>query len=300
MDKFEKLPLRESMRRTHHKESYDMKIYDQGRQNYKIVSRYIDRCLKKSIGKNFDKVKKHMIERMCYNSLARYEHNLVEDLIRGYIGEGDKYMIDSQGRIQINEEYAKRRKGWRDRRMSKKLTLIDSNKDKVYGLRDDMTDSEIDILKTKLIINGSYNKSLFNHIVNGGTLSYVKYSDFIHSIKPDKVYKDKWGYWNHDYSLRDYVEDCFIVAEDNIIYVFKDGTAEYRQFKKEQQDQKRKTKRKREKELNEYYNNLLQDLENTKKEKECKKDIVDRDRLGFDDESFKGEPYHGQKRKKTT
>lgn len=28
------------------------------------------------------------------------------------------------------------------------------------------------------------------------------------------------------------------------------------------------------------------------------KDIVDRDRHGFDENSFIGEPYHGQKRKK--
>ena len=60
IDNLDKMPVKESMRRYHHKEGYSMKIYDQGRQNYKIVSRYIDRCLMKSIGKNFDKVKKHI------------------------------------------------------------------------------------------------------------------------------------------------------------------------------------------------------------------------------------------------
>lgn len=35
-----------------------------------------------------------------------------------------------------------------------------------------------------------------------------------------------------------------------------------------------------------------------RKAEEHKNDIVDRDRLGFDENSFKGEFYHGQKRKK--
>ena len=190
----DKMPVKESMRKTHHKEGYCMKIYDQGRQNYKIVSRYIDRCLKKSIGKNFDKVKKHMIERMCYNSLARYEHNLVEDLIRGYIGEGDKYMIDSQGRIQINEEYAERLRHWREYDRKKRTTLIDNSKEKTYRLREDISDSELEIMKSRLIENGSYNKELFNHVANGGILSFVKYSNFIQSIKYDSIEKDRWGY----------------------------------------------------------------------------------------------------------
>ena len=54
-------PQRISMRKTHFRESYDMKIYDQGTQNYKIVGRYIDRYLKKSIGRNYNKVKKHIL-----------------------------------------------------------------------------------------------------------------------------------------------------------------------------------------------------------------------------------------------
>ena len=43
---------------------------------------------------------------------------------------------------------------------------------------------------------------------------------------------------------------------------------------------------------------LLWSIEDKRKAAEIAKDIIDRDRLGFDDESFKGEFYHGQKRKK--
>ena len=46
------------------------------------------------------------------------------------------------------------------------------------------------------------------------------------------------------------------------------------------------------------YETLLNYIEAEKKYKERAKDIVDIYRHGFDEESFKGEFYHGQKRKK--
>jgi hypothetical protein len=239
-----------------------------------------------------------MLEKMCYNSLARYEHNLVEELIGGYIGEGDKYMIDSQGRIQINEEYAERHKGWRDRRMSKKLTLVDNSKEKTYRLREDISDSELDILKSMLIENGSYNKELFNHVANGGILSFVKYSNFIQSIKYDNIVKDRWGYSEYIYDTRDYVESCFEIADDDVLYIFDENSSEYKQYKKECQDKKHKADRERRRRNEEYNDNILYYIEYNRKKKEHDKDIVDRDRLGFDEDSFKGEFYHGQKRKK--
>ena len=42
---------------------------------------------------------------------------------------------------------------------------------------------------------------------------------------------------------------------------------------------------------------LLWSIEDKRKADELAKDIITRDRLGFDDESFKGEFYYGQKRK---
>ena len=298
IENLDKLPVKESMRKSHHKEGYCMKIYDQGRQNYKIVSRYIDRCLMKSIGKNFDKVKKHICERMCYNRLARYEHNLIESLISGYIGKGDKYTIDSQGRIQLSDEYAERLKRWREYDRKKRTTLIDSSKEKTYRLIDGLSDSELDILKSMLIENGSYNKELFNHVANGGILSFVKYSNFIQSIKYDSIVKDRWGYSEYIYDTRDYVESCFVVADDDVLYIFDENSSEYKQYKKECQDKKHKAERERRKRNEEYNENILYCIEYNRKKKEHDKDIVDRDRLGFDEDSFKGEFYHGQKRKK--
>ena len=56
--------------------------------------------------------------------------------------------------------------------------------------------------------------------------------------------------------------------------------------------------RKKNKDKKEYCENLLYSIEYSRKKKEDDINIIDRDRLGFDDNSFKGDAYHGQQRKK--
>ena len=101
------------------------------------------------------------------------------------------------------------------------------------------------------------------------------------------------------YETKEYVESCFEIAEDNVVYVFDENSTDYRQYKKECQDKKHKEDRERRKRNEEYNENILYCIEYDRKKKEHDEDIVDRDRLGFDEDSFKGEPYHGQKRKNT-
>ena len=290
---------KESMRHSHYKERYEMKIYIQGSQNYKIVSRYIDRCLMKHIGKNLDKVKKHIYKKMCYNNLTRHENNIIEKIIYRYIGENKKYILDDLHRVQLNKEYLKLCKEIKRRNMNKILTIVDISKEKFYKIREDITESEIEILKNMLIDNGSYEKRFFNHIISGGVITSSKYNDFIYSIGYDYIEKDKCGYDRYIYNTREYAISCFNIIDDNIVYVF-DGkkSSEYKQYKKECLDREHKEKRELKKYRDEYYDNILYSIESEKKKKEEEKNNIDRDRLGFDENSFKGEPYHGKKRKK--
>ena len=69
-------------------------------------------------------------------------------------------------------------------------------------------------------------------------------------------------------------------------------------MKKETQKQKDKELREHLKKREIINETLLHDIESDRKYKERLKDIVDRDRMGFDENSFKGDFYHGQKRKK--
>lgn len=294
------MPNKESMRRSHYGESWDMKIYDQGNSNYKIISNYIDRCLSISIGKNIDSIKKHMYAKMSRHNKARYDKNLIESLITNYIGEDSycKYILDSQNRVQLNKAYIDKQKKYREDRLKSKTTIIDSNKEKKYRIREDITDNEIEILKDKLIKNGSYSKDIFNHIVLGGILSGSKYKEFIEGINRDGLKKNRWGYNVEVYDTREYAKSCFSLCEDNIAYVFDEKSSEFRRYKKERLDGIRKKERERDKLKKEYHESLLYSIEYSRKKKDEAKDIIDRNRLGFDECSFKGEEYNGQKRKK--
>ena len=298
-NKLKDISNRESMRRSHYGKSWDMDIYEQGRYNRKKVSNYIDRYLSVSIGKNFDKVKKHIYEKMNRYNKDRYDNNLIESLIPNYIGEDRycKYTLDSQNRVQLNKLYIDNQKKYREDRLKSKTTIIDCNKEKTYRIREDITDSEIEILKDKLIKNGSYSKEVFNHIVHGGILSSNKYKEFIESINRDGLVKDRWGYNVEVYDTKEYAKSCFSLYEDNIVYVFDEKSSEFRRYKKERLDSIRKKERESDKLKKEYNDSLLYSIEYNRKKKEEEKDIIDRDRLGFDECSFKGEEYHGQKRK---
>ena len=297
IDILDNMPNKESMRGSHHKMGWTMKMYDQGFRNYKIVSRYIDRCLRKSIGKNFDNIKKHIYEKMSHNIMARHEDNIVDHIMCRYIGENEKFILDSQNRIRLNEKYLEKCKKWRDDRMSGKLTIVDTSIETTYRLREDITDSEIDKLKYMLIKNGSYNKEFFNHISNGGIISRKKYQDFIYSIRYDDTIEVRYGY-DYIYETRKYAESCFSIYSNNVVYIFDEKSSEYKNYKKMCSDRKRKDRREKKKEREEYNNDLLFRIEYKKKQREEEKNNIDRDRLGFDENSFKGEPYHGQKRKK--
>ncbi len=296
----DKISNKESLRRSHRGNGWDMKMYDQGRTNIKIVSRYIDRCFGRSIGKNFDKVKKQMYDKMRHHISSRYDSNLIENLLPVWIGEGCKYILDGQNRIQLNKEYIERMKIWKDYKLSDKLTIVDPNIENTYRIRENITDSEIDKMRDMLIKNGSYVGDKFNHIVNGGILPASKYKEFIDSIKADGKIKNRWAYGGYDYiyDTRKYIESCFVMNEENVVHVFDAKSSEYKQYKKERQDKKQKERREYKSQKDEYNESLLLYREYNRKRKEEEKNIIDRDRLGFDDNSFVGEGYHGQQRKK--
>ena len=283
-------------------------MYEQGIYNYKIVSRYIKRCLQKSIGKNFDKVKKHIYEKMQYHNITRNDDNIIEEIINWYIISkktknsnyiNSKYILDSQNRIQLNKEYLEKRKKRRDDRMNGKLTIVDTSIETTYRLREDVTDSEIDKLRYMLIKNGSYDKEFFNHISNGGIISRKKYQEFIYSIRYDDAVKVRYGY-DYIYDTRKYAESLFTIYSDNVFHIFDNvKSSDYIRYKKEISDSRRKVEREKKKEREEYNDELLFRIEYKRKQREEERNNIDRDRLGFDEDSFKGEPYHGQKRKKS-
>lgn len=305
IEKMEELPVKESMLGKWKCHGYDMKIYDQGTQNYKIVGRYIDRYLKKSIGRNYNKVKEHILEKMKDYNVARHEPNVVETTLNSRVEfkEGDtrlkEYVIDSQGRLQINKKEAERTQLWIDKKKERRTTVATDVSNAMFFLHPDLTENQILLLRTVLVDNGINLGDWFHHICCGGKINQEKYDSIINHIKNERTEVNKHGYkfYNETSHARDFVESCFEV-EGQTRYYYEYKSPEYRKWKKETLKQKKKEYREHLKNWEVKNETLLHDLENEKKRKELVKNIVDRDRLGFDENSFMGEPYHGQKRKK--
>lgn len=296
IEKFDKLPIKESMRGTWRRYGYDVDHYDNGIQNYKIVGRYIENYLKKSVGKNFDKVKKHILEHMKYHNLSNASKNIVENILSWKIDRDNwsEFTIDSQNRVQINKERAANRKKWADRRKEKRTTVI-LNDSRTYKLNPDLTEKQKTYLEICLLENNIPLGDWFVNLLCGGSITGTEYYDRL-GIPQEG---DKW--WDYRYKNlkhRDFIEFCFVIDKDVEKYVYDERTKEGKRWKAEKKHAQSKKEREIEKEHKLKYETLLHDIEAEKKYKERAKDIVDRDRHGFDENSFIGEPYHGQKRKK--
>lgn len=86
------------------------------------------------------------------------------------------------------------------------------------------------------------------------------------------------------------------IVKDSL--VVEAGSTEHRRYLENQRKKNASEYRKSKKEQELARENLLYDIEDKRKSELHKTDIIDRDRLGFDENSFIGEFYHGQKRKK--
>ena len=84
------------------------------------------------------------------------------------------------------------------------------------------------------------------------------------------------------------VRDLFKKESDTPTYEFKKGSDEYIQYHKEASDKKKKIQREREEERKEQYEAMLHKIWELERQ-EKKQNIIDRDRLGFDNKSFKKE-----------
>lgn len=113
--------------------------------------------------------------------------------------------------------------------------------------------------------------------INSVTAQRVKYTLTTYGINPEK-----------------YVVPVY----KNNVYYLEKGSRECYRYLAELKKSKKKYRRELNKEIEEENNQILHKIEAKRREQEEQLNIVTRDRLGFNEESFIGEPYHGQKRKK--
>lgn len=282
------LPIRESMRKQSHRYGWDADVFNHGWRNYKTVGRYIDKCLRKSIGQNYDKVKKHILDKMKYANKAWHTSSVIETILeRRFCDDWSEFIIDSQNRIQLNKKYLQNRKKWAEYKKKQRTTVVLDDK-KFYRLKPNLTQSQIHLLEASLLSSNIPLGEWFTNLCCGGIIS-------------ESIYNDKLGihsWWRKKLENHEFVLSCFELAQDIETKVYKDKSKDYRKWKKETSDAKAKEQREIQRDKQHILETLIHDIESEKKLKEEARNIIDRDRLGFNDDSFKGEFYHGQKRKK--
>lgn len=270
--------------------------YDRRSDFYDSLYKFLDG----HIGKNFDESFSKFCQRFpkvmeCYNTRAEFLNrfkNPNTEKVRSY-----DYYVDDDGNIQSGEPYRKPRKQvkvYHDDVPTK--TVIKPN---LLLLRKSSA--------IKQYIYRSLGKVAYDEIMLGRDIDIKQFEGFINSTcnydfkqKITELAKTHLhiGPRYTIYGDETVFNQLFPKYEYRKFDILYEGTPEYAKYKAEEKDRKNKEERERKKIKEEKLSTLLWSIEDKRRAAEIAKDIIDRDRLGFDEESFKGEFYHGQKRKK--
>lgn len=265
---------------------YDYVYPDSSWTRQKQMLRYIPKMLEKNIGKSFNDVfsmfcKKYPEYVGDLNSREEFRKFFVEYAKFNYWRAKASFYIDDQGRI------CSYKKNPRIARKRKNLTFYTQDPVYYYRLNKDF------LKKHKSIDNVLYNVlgyDLYQFMTTEEKLTESFRSKVIDILSCRRVSllnaakEDGLNYHYYD----DIYADFFIKETDTPEMVLKKGSDEYKQYKKEESDRKKVAAREYQKEREERYEAMLR-LIREKQEEERKKNIIDRDRLGFDDKSFKKE-----------
>lgn len=242
----------------------------------KIYS-YIYRFWEKHVGENYNECHKKLIsnlkEKFRYNDRSLYmiytELDQISNKPRYW---WDEFIIDENGNIYWNK------RSWKRSRLTYKF-----DNRIIHGYmfnKSDFTKEEIDIIvkymgKDKLL-------RIFNEMITPN--EYKKIKDF---------FDVRWLY-----SKVGIEQKAHPVVEGKIVEI-KRGTSKHKQCRQESIDAYKKRERECIKEKLKKEESLLHDIEEERKIKERKENSIKIIKHGFDEEtSFRGEEYHGKKRKR--
>ena len=267
------------------------KHYDHGIQIYKDIDIFLDG----HIGQEFDFV----FSKFClkFPKTVGKVNTRAEFLSKFSSRYGKwEYYIDAAGKIQAEKRYIKPRN-------EVKVYYYDEPAKKVVKPNVYLLEQSSAI---KAYIYKTLGKDVYNIIMEGKEIPKVEFDKYLRnapycfrneiSLLASK-HLNLFPRWGRSGSTSIF-DQLFKEYEYRRFDVLKEGTPEYDKYMAEEKDRKNKLAREFKKEREEKLSNLLWSIEDKRKAAEIAKNIIDRDRLGFDDESFKGEFYHGQKRKK--
>lgn len=282
-------PNRLSMRKQESKNgkiSYEYPIGSGSKQNH--IYQYIPKLLNKNIGKSFSKVFSQFCKDYpefigCLNTREEFKNHFIEYESYGFRGvKYNEFFIDKQGRIQ-HVVKMRDKKNKHEFYVDKPVYYYTLNKP---------------LLNKYPILDSCFYRIIGRHLysfcLNEEKIPqniYNKICDLLHHnyIQIRNAATEEG--WKEYYYVSDLEKHLFIRKTDTKLVSIKTNDPEYIKFVKEQNDAKKREYREYLKEKEELYEEALRKLKE-QKELEKKQNIIDRDRLGFDDMSFKKEKYY--------
>ena len=280
-------PKHESMRKSVNRHSKRAK-YRRAYRTYdhydRDFYRWLKRFIKSSVGKDFNYIYNKIREKFRYGPV----NGSPLDKLESYVdmsetpcsNHTENYYFDSNSILRCrNKKYCTRPNG---------VTINYGEPVTVRRLNQKVVLKNSEIYNTLLTIFG-YSK-----------LSYFLEGNPIGTEDLNKIeYFPSWKIKGSPYYTRTLADWCILketIYPKQVFYPR--GTKGFSRYYAEEKKRTRKFEREYRKQREEKNRWILYRIEAMKKEKEEQLNTVTRDRLGFNEESFIGEPYHGQKRKR--
>lgn len=276
---YETAPRHESMHRSSGYNSWDYDHYD--RKSY----HYISRILENSVGKDFDKV----FSDICNKFRKKKNYNFRREFLR----QIDPYYRAPRRRWRYNEYYIDE---------NRIIRSYDAPEKKRKKVRVKVVDRPVKYFTANTRVFKEYSgvKAMVLQYL-GHILSYKLF----HERLPMKYYylvvchiEKALDYLYPKKSYRKAPSEFLLIIDESEYVTYYEGERKFYKYLAETKDASNKVVREKKKKKEIYLSSLLNFIEAERKSRERLENRVTRDRLGFAEDSFTGEFYHGQKRKK--
>lgn len=279
---YETAPRHESMRKSSGYNSWDYDHYD--RESYHYVSRVLD----SSVGKDFDKV----FSDICNKFRKKKNYNFRREFLR----QIDPYYMAPRRRWRYNGYYLDENRIIRSydapekKRKKVKVKVVD--RPAKYFTANARVFREYLGVKALVL---QYLGHILSYKLFHEKLPMKYYSLIVFYIEKAIDYlSPKKGI----YYYRKTPSEFLLIIDESEYVTYYEGERKFYKHLAETKDASNKIVREKKKKKEIYLSSLLNSIEAERKNKERLEKGVTRDRLGFAEDSFTGEFYHGQKRKK--
>lgn len=276
---YETAPRHESMRKSSGYNSWDYDHYD--RKSY----HYISRILENSVGKDFDKV----FSDICNKFRKKKNYNFRREFLR----QIDPYYRAPRRRWRYNGYYIDE---------NRIIRSYDAPEKKRKKVRVKVVDRPVKYFTANTRVFKEYSG------VKAMVLQYLRHIlsyKLFHERLPMKYYylvvchiEKALDYLYPKKSYRKAPSEFLLIIDESEYITYYEGERKFYKYLAETKDASNKVVREKKKEKEIYLSSLLNSIEAKRKSRERLENGVTRDRLGFAEDSFTGEFYHGQKRKK--